>query len=52
VLNVTPEHLQATARRYFPTVSAAAVIGVCAAEDRLQKANETLEEKLTLEKLI
>ena len=52
VLNVTPEHLQATARRYFPTASAAAVVAVCAAEDRLQKANDTLKEKLTLEKLI
>lgn len=52
VLNVTPEHLQATARRYFPMASEAAVIAVCAAEDRLQKANETMTEKLTLEKLI
>ena len=52
VLNVTPGHLQATARRYFPAVSGTAVIAVCAAEDRLQKANETLKEKLTLEKLI
>jgi Zn-dependent M16 (insulinase) family peptidase len=52
VLSVTPEDLQATARRYFPAASAAAVIGICAAEDRLQKANETLKEKLTLEKLI
>ena len=52
VLTVTPEHLQSTARRYFPAAAEAAVIAVCAAEDRLQKANETMTDKLTLEKLI
>jgi Zn-dependent M16 (insulinase) family peptidase len=52
VLNVTPKRLQETARRYFPTASEGSVVAVCAAEDRLQKANETLKEKLTLEKLI
>ncbi len=52
VLGVTPERLQATARRYFPAASGAAVIAVCAAEDRLRKANETMTEKLSLEKLM
>jgi Zn-dependent M16 (insulinase) family peptidase len=52
VLNVTPKRLQETARRYFPTASEGSVVAVCAAADRLQKANETLKEKLTLEKLI
>jgi Zn-dependent M16 (insulinase) family peptidase len=52
VLNATPEHLQATARSYFPAASESAVIAVCAAEDRLQKANSALTEKMTLEKLM
>ena len=51
VLGVTPERLQEAARRYFPPAVEAAVVAVCAAEERLQKANESLEDKLTLEKL-
>jgi Zn-dependent M16 (insulinase) family peptidase len=52
VLNTTPEGLQEAAQRYFPAAAEAAVIAVCAAEERLRQANETLGEKLTLEKLI
>ncbi|MBM4312757.1 MAG: hypothetical protein FJ122_02425 [Deltaproteobacteria bacterium] len=52
VLTVTAERLRETARRYFLAASGSAVVAVCAAEDRLQKANETLKEKLTLEKLM
>jgi presequence protease len=52
VLAVTAERLRETARRYFSAASGSAVVAVCAAEDRLQKANETLKEKLTLEKLM
>ena len=52
VLGVTPERLQETARRYFPPAAEAAVVAVCAAEERLQKANESLKDKLTLEKLV
>ncbi len=52
VLSVTPERLQEAARRYFPPAAEAAVVAVCAAEERLQKANESLQDKLTLEKLV
>ncbi|MDA8124565.1 MAG: insulinase family protein [Deltaproteobacteria bacterium] len=52
VLAVSPERLQDAARRYFPAAAAAAIIAVCAAEERLQRANETLSEKLTIERLI
>ena len=51
VLKVTPEQIQEAARDYFPKASEAAVIAVCAAEDRLQKAKEIMRVKLTLEKL-
>ena len=51
VLAVDPERLQETARRYFPPASGAAVFAVCAPEERLRKANETLEQKLEIEKL-
>jgi hypothetical protein len=30
----------------------AAVVAVCASEESLQKANESLKDKLTLEKLV
>ncbi len=52
VLGVTPERVQEAARRYFPPAVEAAVVAVCASEERLQKANESLKDKLTLEKLI
>lgn len=52
VLDATAEHLQETAQRYFPAALAKAVIAVCADEDRLRKANDTLTEKLKLEKLL
>jgi Zn-dependent M16 (insulinase) family peptidase len=52
VLAVDPERLQETARRYFPPASGAAVFAVCAPEERLRKANEVLEVKLEIEKLI
>ena len=52
VLSVTPERLQEAARRYFPPAEEAAVVAVCASEERLQKANESLQDKLTLEKLV
>ena len=52
VLAVDPERLQETARRYFPPASETAVVAVCAPEERLRKANEVLEEKLEIEKLI
>ena len=52
VLAVTRRRLQETARRYFPAAAEAAVVAVCAPEERLRKANDTLTEKLTLEKLM
>ena len=52
VLEMTAERLQETARRYFPASAEAAVVAVCAAEERLQQANESLREKLTMEKLL
>ena len=51
VLEMTAERLQETARRYFPASAEAAVVAVCAAEERLRQANDALTEKLTLEKL-
>jgi hypothetical protein len=51
VLNVTPERLQETAFRYFPSVAASAVTAVYAAEERLIQANETLPAKLMVERL-
>jgi Zn-dependent M16 (insulinase) family peptidase len=52
VLAVTAQKLQEAARRYFPQAMAAAVVAVCAAEDRLKRANESLQEPLTIEKLL
>jgi presequence protease len=52
VLDIDPEHLQEAARNYFPMASKAAVFAVCAPEERLRKANESLVEKLEIEKLI
>jgi len=52
VLGVDPECLQETARRYFPPASGTAIFAVCAPEARLRQANEVLEEKMELEKLI
>lgn len=51
VLTVDPERLQDTARRYFPSASGTAVFAICASEERLLKANETLKQKLEIEKL-
>ena len=44
VLEMTAERLQETARRYFPASAEAAVVAVCAAEERLRKANESLRK--------
>ncbi len=52
ILDITPEGLQETARNYFRASAEAAGIAVCASEERLDKANELLTEKLTLEKLL
>ena len=52
VLGVTPERLQEAARRYFPPAEDTSVVAVCAPEERLQRANEILKDKLTLEKLV
>jgi len=52
VLGVTPERLREAARRYFPPAEGSSVIAVCAPEERLQKANELLKDKLVLEKLV
>ena len=52
VLSVTPERLQEAARRYFPPAEDTSVVAVCAPEERLQKANEFLKDKLILEKLV
>jgi Zn-dependent M16 (insulinase) family peptidase len=51
-LDMTSDRLRETARRYFPASAKAAVVAVCAAEERLRQANESLTEKLTLEKLL
>jgi len=51
VLNATADRLQETATRYLGPASAAAVVAVYAAEERLNQANETLSPKLTIERL-
>lgn len=53
VLDITPDQLQAAARRYFLPALDGGIggIAVCAAEERLREANEAMEEKLVLEKL-
>ena len=51
VLTITTKRLQEAARLYFPTAEKAAVVAVCAPEERLHAANELLEQKLVLEKL-
>ncbi len=51
VLDVDPERLQQAARRYFPKASKEAVFAACASDERLRKANESLTEKLEIEKL-
>ncbi|MDP3098448.1 MAG: insulinase family protein, partial [Syntrophales bacterium] len=51
VLTITSERLQGTARLYFPAAAEAAVVAVCAPEERLHAANKILEEKLEIEKL-
>jgi len=51
VLDSTPDGLLAAARDYFAAAEKTAVVAVCASEERLKGANETLREKLTLEKL-
>ncbi|MFZ4437509.1 MAG: insulinase family protein [Syntrophales bacterium] len=51
VLTITTERLQDAAQRYFPAAAEAAVVAVCAPEERLLAANELLAEKLVLEKL-
>lgn len=52
ILAITPERLQDAARLYFPAAAEAAVIAVCAPEERLHATNELLKEKLKIEKLI
>ena len=52
ILDITPERLQDAARGYFSAAAEAAGIAVCASEERLEKANEILTDKLTLEKLM
>jgi len=52
ILDATPESLQEAARRYFTEAAGASVVAVCASEERLREANESLAEKMTLEKLI
>ena len=51
VLTITTKRLQDAARLYFPAAAEAAVVAVCAPEERLHAANELLEEKLEIEKL-
>jgi len=51
VLAITTKRLQDAARRYFPAAAEAAVVAVCAPEERLHAANEVLEKKLEIEKL-
>jgi Zn-dependent M16 (insulinase) family peptidase len=51
VLTITAERFQDAARLYFPAAAEAAVVGVCAPEERLHAANKFLEEKLEIEKL-
>ena len=50
VLGADPERLQ-SARSYFPNAVKAAVSAACAPEERLRIANESLSEKLEIEKL-
>jgi hypothetical protein len=52
VLAVTPRQLQDAAQGYFPAAMTASVVAVCAAEERLRQANESLAEPLTIEPLL
>jgi len=51
VLDITAEAIRETAQRHLSPAAGAEVIAVCAAEERLRRANEVLETEMTLEKL-
>ena len=51
VLGTDPERLLQSARSYFPNAVQAAVSAACAPEERLRRANESLPERLEIEKL-
>jgi hypothetical protein len=52
VLDIAPERIRETARLCLVEAEGSGVIAVCAPEERLKGANEVLETKLTLEKLV
>jgi Zn-dependent M16 (insulinase) family peptidase len=52
ILDLTPELMQDAALRYFPSAAKSATIAVYAEDEHLRKANEILEPKLYVEKLI
>jgi len=52
ILDITPELLLEAASRYFARVADTAVIAVYSSFENLQRANEILEPKLELEKLV
>ncbi|MBM4271962.1 MAG: hypothetical protein FJ139_07405 [Deltaproteobacteria bacterium] len=52
ILDLTPELMQDAALRYFPPAAKSAAIAVYAEDEHLRKANEILEPKLYVEKLI
>lgn len=51
VLNLTAQQLREAAARYFLRIAGSAVVGVYAAEQRLNQANEVLTSRLTIERL-
>ncbi len=51
ILDMTPEFLLEAASRYFRSAADSAVVAVYSSHENLQKANETLEEKLHIETL-
>jgi Zn-dependent M16 (insulinase) family peptidase len=51
ILEMTPELLLEAASRYFPSAADSAVVSVYSSYENLQKANEVLEQKLTVEAL-
>jgi Zn-dependent M16 (insulinase) family peptidase len=51
ILDMTPELLLEAASRFFPSVSDSAVVSVYSSYENLQKANEVLAQKLTVEAL-
>jgi len=48
---MTPELLLEAASRYFSSAADSAVVSVYSSYENLQKANEVLEQKLTVEAL-